>query len=133
MKYFKIKNLTNTFEKRNAKTNTVLEVSYVENMTKKTKKIHPDEVLYIELPTLPLSIHKMRINGLVAVSEINKDEFLFEQKKNENKKTDVIKNKPAIKKPTKNTRKTTQKNQKKEEKKEIEFVEKKDEFNYNEE
>jgi len=86
MKYFKIKNLTNTLKKRNARANIVLEITYIDNMVKKSKKIHPDEVLFLQLISLPLSIHKMRINGLIAVNEISRDEFLMEQKKSVVKK-----------------------------------------------
>lgn len=99
MKYFKIKNLTNTFKKRDARANTALDITYIDKMVKKNKKIFPDEILFLELLALPLSIHRMRINGLVTVSEISKDEFLSEQKKSSPKK--VVK--PEVKEKPKTT------------------------------
>ena len=63
----------------------ILKYFIVDGMVKKSKRIHPDETLYLQLSALPLSIHKMRMNGLLAVGEITKDEFMFEQKKTTSK------------------------------------------------
>ena len=109
MKYFKIKNLTNTFEKRQFNVNTPLDITYIDSMVKKSKRIFPDETLYLQLSTLPLSIHKMRINGLVAVSEITKDEFLFEQKKLTQKKVVKPKEEKPKTRATKETKSTGRK------------------------
>jgi hypothetical protein len=105
MKYFKINNLTNTLKKRDVRFNTVLDISYIDGMIKKIKKVYPDQVLFLELPSLPLSLHKMRINGLVTVTEINKNEFLFEQNKEKQKKIVPKEIKVSEKKETKPTKK----------------------------
>jgi hypothetical protein len=107
MKYFKIKNLTNTFNKRDVRANTVLNITYVDSMVKKIRVIYPNETLFLELSALPLSIHKMRINGLIAVSEISKDEFLMEQKKSTQKKTNTKVEKKVEKKEVKKNTKST--------------------------
>ena len=105
MKYFKIKNLTNTLKKRDVRANTSLSISYIDSMVKKNKEIFPGETLFLQLTTLPLSIHKLRINGLVVVSEISKDEFLLEQRKNTIKPVEVKKEKKETPQKTKSTTK----------------------------
>ncbi|MFW6247138.1 MAG: hypothetical protein ACOC22_03150 [bacterium] len=115
MKYFKIKNLTNTLKKRYVRSNTALDIIYVDGMIKKTKKIFPDQTIFLELTTLPLSIHKMRVNGLVAVSEISREEFLFEvnkpvEKKVVKKEEKKITNKQSTKEIKTTKKKYTKKN-----------------------
>lgn len=75
MKTFRITNITNLLGKRSFKQNSELEVEYVDGMIKKTLKIKPQETIYLSLSSLPLSIHRLRIKGLVTVSEVSAKEL----------------------------------------------------------
>jgi hypothetical protein len=44
-------------------------------MVKKTIKLKPAGTVYLTVPSLPLSVHKLRIKGLVTVSEISATEL----------------------------------------------------------
>ena len=134
MSTFKITNITNLIGKRGFKHNSVVEAEYVDGMVKKTLKIKPQETVYITLSSLPLSIHRLRIKGLVTVTEMSKKEIkelLAAEKQKENaKKTDTPKkttkkkttslnieddvNENKVEKPTK--RRTTKKDDVKEDK-----------------
>jgi hypothetical protein len=138
MTTFKITNITHLLGKRGFKSNSELEVEYIDNMQKKTLKIKPQETVYIALNSLPLSIHRLRIKGLVTVNEISKKEMKtilaaekqkesakpVEQPKETKKKKDSIEEeKPEIeieetKEDDKTEKKTTKKQSKKSEDKE---------------
>ena len=75
MKAYKITNITHLLGKRNVKYNTELDAEYVDGMMKKTLTIKPQESTYLSLQTLPISIHRLRIKGLVTVKEISDKEM----------------------------------------------------------
>lgn len=75
MNTYKITNITNTVGKRDFKYNSVLDIEYVDNMIKKSLKIRPNNSIYLTVPSLPLSVQKLRIKGLITVSEIGATEL----------------------------------------------------------
>jgi hypothetical protein len=119
MRTFKITNITNLLGKRSFKQNSELEADYIDGMLKKTLKIKSGETVYLTHQSLPLSIHRLRIKGLVTVSEISGKEMstMVSAKKKKEGDSDT---------PKKTKKRTTKKTTKKTEEPLIdEFVEKK--------
>lgn len=75
MTRYKITNITNLLGKREFKNNSILDIEYVDGMLKKKIQIRPNETIYLSLNKLPISIHKLRIKGLVTVTEISEKEL----------------------------------------------------------
>jgi len=76
MNTYKITNITNLIGKRGFKSNSELEIQYVDSMIKKTIKIKPADSVYLTVRSLPMSVHKLRVKGLVSVSEISATELV---------------------------------------------------------
>ena len=70
MSTYKITNITNHAGKRDFKFNSVLDVEYVDDMVKKVVKIKPGDSIYLTTGSLPLSVHRLRVKGLITVVEI---------------------------------------------------------------
>ena len=81
MASYRITNITNTFGKRDFKANSELEISYVNNMVKKTMKLRPNDSIYFTAASLPLSVHRLRVKGLVTVVEVSEKEIPKPKKK----------------------------------------------------
>jgi hypothetical protein len=75
MSTYKITNITNLAGKREFKYNSVLDIDYVDEMMKKTISVKPGDVLYLTVPTLPLSVHRLRVKKLITVTEISPEEL----------------------------------------------------------
>ncbi len=75
MSTYKITNITNTVEKRNAKHNSILNVEYVDGMEKKNVSIKPNETIFITISSLPLSVQRLRVKNLISVIEIDSKEL----------------------------------------------------------
>lgn len=75
MNTYKITNLTNDAGKRDPKFNSTLDIDYVDAMMKKTVKVKPGESIYLQISTLPLSVHRLRVKGLISVVEISQSEL----------------------------------------------------------
>jgi hypothetical protein len=76
MSTYKITNITNfSTGKRDAKHNSTLDIDYVENMVKKTICVKPGNTVYLTTQRLPLSVHRLRVKGLITVSEISEIEL----------------------------------------------------------
>ena len=75
MANYKITNITNLAGKRDARFNTILSIDYVDNMMKKTIKIKPNETVFLQIHSLPLSVHKLRVRKLISVVEISNTEL----------------------------------------------------------
>jgi hypothetical protein len=75
MNTYKITNLTNTAGKRDPKFNATLDLDYVDAMMKKTVKVKPGETIFLQISTLPLSIHRLRVKGLISVVEVGPSEL----------------------------------------------------------
>ena len=106
MTTFKITNITNLLGKRGFMHNSEVEAEYIDGMIKKTLKIKPQETVYLTLNSLPLSIHRLRIKGLVTVSEISKKELksiLSAEKVKEIKLAEATKEKEVVVEEVNNT------------------------------
>ena len=75
MNTYKITNLTNTAGKRDFKFNSPLNVDYIDKMIKKTVTIQPGASLYLTVPSLPISVHKLRAKNLISVVEVSAKEL----------------------------------------------------------
>lgn len=110
MSTYKITNITNLAGKRDNRYNSTLEVEYVDEMMKKTVKIKPASTLYLSIPSLPLSVHRLRVKGLVSVVEVSGEE---QQKLSATKTKDDEKKKEVKKSPPKKTYSITKSSTKK--------------------
>ena len=75
MANYKITNLTNTAGKRDLKFNTTLSIDYVDTMQKKSIQVKPGETVFLQIHSLPLSVHKLRVKKLISVIEISNNEL----------------------------------------------------------
>ena len=75
MNTYKITNLTNTAGKRDFKFNSPLNIDYIDKMIKKTVTIQPGASLYLTVPSLPISVHKLRAKNLISVVEVSAKEL----------------------------------------------------------
>jgi hypothetical protein len=75
MSTYKITNITDTTGKRDFKHNSVLDIDYVDSMVKKTIKIKAGDSVYLTTQKLPMSVHKLRVKGLVTVTEVSPSEL----------------------------------------------------------
>jgi hypothetical protein len=114
MGIYKITSLTNMLGKRELKSNSELEFDYVEGMVNRTVKIRPGSSVFLDISRLPLSLQKLRVKNLIAISEITEMEM--------NEVIEARKPKQVIEKNTKKNEETTKKivEKKKHEKKEEE-------------
>lgn len=72
---YKITNITENLGKRDVNFNKTLEISYVDDMMRRTINVKPQDTVYFTSNDLPLSVHKMRVKKLVSVSEISEKEL----------------------------------------------------------
>ena len=123
MNTYKITNITNLAGKRDFKFNSDLNVEFVDNMVKKNVIIKPNESVYLSVSSLPLSVHRLRVKGLVTVTEVGEKELSEllaksnkekERKKPEQKKQVTTENK-AVKKTYGGKKKLTSKSKQKDE------------------
>ena len=75
MSTYKITNITNLAGKRDFKFNSALDVEYVDDMVKKVVKIKPGDSIFLTTNSLPLSVHRLRVKGLVTVVQISQSEL----------------------------------------------------------
>lgn len=75
MTNYKITNITNTTGKRSIRFNSTLNIEYVDKMQRKTIQVKPGETVFLQIHTLPLSVHKLRINKQINVIEITDNEL----------------------------------------------------------
>lgn len=75
MANYKILNITDQTGKRDRHHNLTLDVDFVVGMIGEKKKIRPGEFIIIKSQKLPLSVHKLRLEGLVSVTEISDKEI----------------------------------------------------------
>jgi hypothetical protein len=75
MAIFKITNITNKIERRQNGYNSSVEIEYVNSMEKKLVILRSGEVLFMDISTLPISIHKLRAKNLISVIETSKNEM----------------------------------------------------------
>lgn len=75
MSTYKITNITNHANKRDYKYNSVLDIEYVDNMTKKIISVKPNDTIWLTVRSLPLSVRKLRIKNLITVTEVSDHEL----------------------------------------------------------
>ena len=81
MNNYKITNITNQLGKRDVSFNSILDIEYIDGMTKKVFKLAPNQTVFMKLVSLPISVHKMRIKKFVIVQEVNDATVLNEMNK----------------------------------------------------
>lgn len=75
MGYYKIKNVTDTLAKRHAKVNTIQNIDISDSFKNKLVAIAPTEEFLLESNFLPISLHKLRSEGLINIVEMDKNSF----------------------------------------------------------
>ena len=75
MGYYKITNITNTLSKRHSLYNSIVDIVYVNNLMKKVYKLNPGSDMYYSGGSLPLSVHKLRLDGYIIVNEVSESMF----------------------------------------------------------
>lgn len=118
MNTYKIINITDTLGKRAANYNSTLKISYLDRMERKVMLLKPNEEVYFTTDSLPLSLHKYRVNGFVSISDVT-DKELRKIKSEEKKPAKVEKTKkipttkpksaPKVRTSTKKTTTSTKK------------------------
>ena len=91
MNTYKITNITSQLGKRQANYNSTLKVSYIDGMERKNLFIKPDEEVYFTTVSLPISLHKFRVKGLVSISDVTDKELRNVKNEDASKKPKVIK------------------------------------------
>lgn len=91
MNTYKITNITNLLGKRDINYNSTLKIKYVDEMIRKTVDLKSNEVIFLSITSLPLSVHRLRIKNLVSVIEVANKELVRE----------MILAKPPLKPPAK--------------------------------
>jgi len=93
----KYKILNNTFKitnKRDVNYNKSLEFIYNDGIFSKKMEIHPGQLIYIELDNIPISLRKLRLQGLIIMLQVTDSEFESHSKDNR----DLLENLKKIKK-----------------------------------
>jgi len=75
MTIYKITNITNFAGKREVKFNSPLDIEYVDAMMKKTIVVKPGETIFLQISSLPLSVHRLRVKRLISVVEVGATEL----------------------------------------------------------
>jgi hypothetical protein len=75
MSTYKITNITHLAGKREVKYNSTIDIEYVDEMSKKIISVKPNETVYLTVPSLPLSVHRLRVKNLITVMEISTAEL----------------------------------------------------------
>jgi len=72
---YKITNITDKLGKRDVNFNSTLSIKYIDEMEKKTISLKPKHTIYYTTSSLPLSLHKYRVKGLVSIEEVSDKEL----------------------------------------------------------
>lgn len=107
MKTFKITNITGSLTKRHPNYNSTLNISYLDQMERKTMFIEPNKTVYFTADSLPLSLHRFRMKKLVAIVELNEQELLRLQKEKSGDKKEIKSEEKKSEPKRKYTTKTT--------------------------
>lgn len=75
MNTYKIKNTTKNLAKRDQQFNSEVRIEYVDEMEKKVMFLKPDQTLFFTAASLPLSVRRLNVKGLISVSEIGPKEL----------------------------------------------------------
>ena len=75
MGIYKITNITGSGDKRQQGFNNAITITYINNMINNTAYIKPNEVLFIEISALPISVYKLKAKNQISVIEVSKREM----------------------------------------------------------
>ena len=67
---YRITNLTDTLSKRDVNYMKPVSIGYIEMMIRKSISIKPGDTIYFTIPSLHISVHKLRMGGLISVVEV---------------------------------------------------------------
>ena len=76
MVYYKVRSLTSKLSKRHAMKDATLNIEYRESFKQKKYELTPNGVLYISSPSLPVNLHKLRMQKMVTIVELSKNTFM---------------------------------------------------------
>jgi len=113
MAKYKILNVTYKLNKRDVNYNKTLSFEVTEGFKINKVKIEPNQLIYLDISKLPLSLQKYRMEGLITILQINDLDYKRELKEF-NKKKLVVDNKDdkTSKKTKEIDKKTTSKQNK---------------------
>ncbi|MFA5528284.1 MAG: hypothetical protein WC996_06670 [Peptostreptococcales bacterium] len=113
MAKYKILNVTYKLNKRDVNYNKTLSFEVTEGFKINKVKIEPNQLIYLDINKLPLSLQKYRMEGLITILQINDLDYKRELKEF-NKKKLVVDNKDdkTSKKTKEIDKKTTSKQNK---------------------
>lgn len=97
---YKITNITDKLGKRHHSFNMTVKIKYVDSMINKSVDLKAGKSMFLTIESLPLSVHRLRVQGHVIVEELSKDAVT------------ALTNKPK-RKPKTQPKKTTKKVEKK--------------------
>lgn len=86
MAKYKILNVTYKLNKRDVNYNKTLSFEVTEGFKINKIKIEPNQLIYLDVSKLPLSLQKYRLDGLITVLQINDLDYKRELKDFNNKK-----------------------------------------------
>lgn len=113
MAKYKILNVTYKLNKRDVNYNKTLSFEVTEGFKVKKIKIEPNQLIYLDVSKLPLSLQKYRMEGLITILQINDLDYKRELKEFNKKKLVVDNKDDKTSKKTKDfNKKTTSKQNK---------------------
>lgn len=75
MAIFKITNITNTLSKRESKYNTDVEFNIGNGIKYEKIIIKPGQLSFVECRQIPISVYKLKLNGLILIEDSNHNEY----------------------------------------------------------
>lgn len=113
MAKYKILNVTYKLNKRDVNYNKTLSFEVTEGFKINKVKIEPNQLIYLDISKLPLSLQKYRMEGLITILQINDLDYKRELKEFNKKKLVVDNKDDKTSKKTKDfNKKTTSKQNK---------------------
>lgn len=97
MNTYKITNVTNLFGKRDSKFNSIVNIDYIDNRTRKVLTLKPNETVFLTVQSLPLSVRKMSMKKMIDVSEVSLQSVLKKPKTTPKPKKKIVNEKTVNK------------------------------------
>jgi len=91
MNTYKITNITNQLTKRERMFKSSIDIVYTDKRIKKTINVIAGQTIYLTVPSLPLSVNRLRIKKLITITEVSAAELM--------KMNKTVKEPKAVKKP----------------------------------
>ena len=113
MGYYKVKNITNTLGKRHPQRDTNVNISINEGLIAKNFELASGQEVAMECVKIPVDLQKLRVKGLVTISEMSRNKFVSLY--NESQKPSTPEKKEQVKaiKPVSSKKAITRKSSKK--------------------